>query len=116
MEDNLSSTSLGEDLPLQSMIERKVVGARGQHPRLEDTVQLLTSFVQKFIMLWGQGFLVPLIHMRLFSFSRGMLFKANSKPPRWVLDCLCDDISRCMRHIRVVLSDSVTIFLCVPCH
>ena len=44
VEDNLPSISLGEGLPLQSMIETKVVGARCEHPRLEDTRQLLTSF------------------------------------------------------------------------
>ena len=37
VEDNLPSISLDEGLPLQSMIETKVVGARCEHPRLEDT-------------------------------------------------------------------------------
>ena len=44
VEDNQPSISLGEGLPLQSMIETEVVGARCEHPRLEDTRQLLTSF------------------------------------------------------------------------
>ena len=44
VEDNLPSISSGEGLSLQSMIETKVVGARCEHPRLEDTRQLLTSF------------------------------------------------------------------------
>ena len=44
VEDNQPSISLGEELPLQSMIEAEVVGARCEHPRLKDTRQLLTSF------------------------------------------------------------------------
>ena len=43
-EDNQPSISSGEELPLQSMIETGVLGARCEHPRLEDTRQLLTSF------------------------------------------------------------------------
>ena len=55
VEDNLPSISLGEGLPLQSMIETKVVGARCEHPRLENTRQLLTSFrydVQHVVEPW----------------------------------------------------------------
>ena len=44
VKDNQSSISSGEELPLQSMIETEVVEARCEHPRLEDTRQLLTSF------------------------------------------------------------------------
>ena len=44
VEDNQPSISSDEELPLQTMIEAEVVGARCEHPRLEDTHQLLTSF------------------------------------------------------------------------
>ena len=44
VKDNQPSISSGEELPLQSMIETGVLGARCKHPRLKDTRQLLTSF------------------------------------------------------------------------
>ena len=44
VEDNQPSISSAEKLPLQSIIETEVVGARCEHPHLEDTRQLLTSF------------------------------------------------------------------------
>ena len=113
VEDNLPSISSGEGLPLQSMIETKVVGARCEHPRLEDTRQLLTSFHSDVQHVVGPGIPRPTHSHEVVPFSKGVLFEASSRPPRWVLDCLCD--GRRMRHVRAVLSDSITIFLCVPC-
>ena len=55
IKDNLPSISLDEELPLQSMIETKVVGARGEYPRLKDTVRLLTSFCSNVHHVVGLG-------------------------------------------------------------
>ena len=44
VEDNQPSISSSKGLPLQCMIETEVIGARCEHPRLEDTRQLLISF------------------------------------------------------------------------
>ena len=59
VEDNLPFISSGEGLPLQSMIETKVVGARCEHPHFEDTRQLLTSFRSNVLHVVGPGIPCP---------------------------------------------------------
>ena len=51
----MHSTSLGEGLLLHSMIEMKVRGAYGDHPRFEDNMKLLTSFFSELDRIVGPG-------------------------------------------------------------